>query len=75
MNNRPLTDRERDAVLDRYPGAEVDDAIAWSDWSLQAEIQDEGWDVEADTGVEVEVGLRTLHVFFLQGRISGVAEV
>jgi hypothetical protein len=69
------TDAQTDLIQARYPNAEMDEAVAWSDRTVTLEIQDEGWPWKADSAVEVEVGLRCLHVFFLDGEISGVSEV
>ena len=73
-NTRQLNPCERSTIRFRLPEVtedELDDAIAWSDETVAQELEDEGWEVEADTIVEVEIGYGCFHALFFQGLIQG----
>jgi hypothetical protein len=77
-NTRPLNSGERSALRLRFPqitATELDDGIAWSDKTVAHELEDEGWEVQADTIVEVELGYACIHGLFFQGLLQAVNSV
>jgi len=75
---RPLTDDEAELILGEWPTAQVDEAVTWAGPEVQLDLHDHKGPLSCATAtraVEVEVGLRCLHIFLDEARLDPIVAV